>query len=432
MTLPSLAPWQPPTDYRAIESALEGVTVFAPRPPEMKDADAPKTYKCPQCGATTQYDVAAGGVACEHCGYVLETQSAAVGVAAEQFEFTLEALGKAAHGWGVDRKELHCDACGATIALAENALTATCPFCASNKVVVRAAAGDQLRPRVIVPFKIQPEALRARVADWLGRGWFHPAGLAAAASVDKFAGIYLPFWTFDANIASRWKAEVGYEHTERYYDSSDKEWKTRTVIRWKWEDGQVRVAVDDLLIAGTARVSRLLLERLYPFDLRALVEYSPDYLAGWQAQAYDVALPEAWEQGKAAMRERAKDACRADIHSHHVRNLSVTADFGDESWRYLLLPVYVAAYRFEAKTFQVMVNGQSGAVAGQKPVAWWKIWLAMAALLAPGLCLGLVGLPLLLAGGAGFPVLIVAFIGLVIGGVISFFLYQKAQASEAA
>jgi hypothetical protein len=79
-----------------------------------------------------------------------------------------------------------------------------------------------------------------------------------------------------------------------------------------------------------------------------------------------------------------------------------------------------------------MVNGQTGTIAGQKPVTWWKIWLAIAALLSPGLLLGLIGLPLLLAGGIGLIPLLLGFILLVGGVFFSVQLYRKAVASEAA
>lgn len=425
--------WQPPADYVSVASALEGITVFAPRPKEDTSA-APQTFQCPQCGAATKYDVAAGGVACEHCGYVAPVQALAVGQRAAENEFTLETLKQASaeQGWGVARKELHCDACGADMALAPGALTATCPFCASNQVNVREAASDQLRPRFLIPFKIQPDATKTRAKEWLGKGWLHPPELQSAALVDHFTGIYLPFWTFDARITSDWRAEVGYPHTESYYDSHSKTHRTRTVIRWRWENGRVTVNVDDLLIPGTSRVSGVILDRLLPFSLSDLTAYTPDYLAGWQAQAYDVALPKAWELGKTAMRERAKDACRADINSSHVRNFSMTADFADEAWRYVLLPVYVAAYRFENKVYQVMVNGQTGAVAGQKPVAWWKIYAAIAAALSPGACLALIGLPLLLAGGVGVIPLVIGAVLFVLGIFGAVWVYRQAVSSEAA
>lgn len=367
-TQPSPTPYQPPAGFVPVASALPGITVFAP-PPEKTTVDAPQSFTCPQCGAPTRYDVAAGGVACEHCGYTAPAKAQVVGQRAARSEFTLETLGQAERGWGVTRQMLHCDSCGAELTLAEGAITATCPFCASNNVNVRAAAADVLRPRFLIPFKVEPRTTEASVRAWLARGWFHPSGLAGAAALDNFTGTYLPYWTFAANIRAAWEAEVGYERQERYYDAGSKEWKTRTVIDWRWERGEVTLGIDDLLVAGTTHASRVLLGRLQPFELHALVAYTPDFLAGWQAQAYDVPLTTAWEAGKAVMRERAKDSCYADIHrrSHHVRNFGMTADFADETWRYILVPVYVAAYRYQEKTYQVLVNGQTGAVAGQKP-----------------------------------------------------------------
>jgi Zn finger protein HypA/HybF involved in hydrogenase expression len=426
----SLPAWQPPPDFMPVDSALPGISVFAPRPTTAQD-DAPQAFKCPQCGASTKFDVAAGSVACEHCGYTAAPQAQIVGLRASVMEFTLETLSKAELGWGVARKEMHCNSCGADMAIAENALSATCPFCASHRVNVREAPDDQLRPRFLIPFKIEPQATRALAQSWLGKGWYHPDELGASAIVDRFTGIYLPFWTFSAQIASDWKAQVGYERQESYYDNNDKAWKTRTRIDWRWEKGRVNLGMADLLICGSSRVSQVLVKQLSPFQLKDLVSYAPDFLAGWQAQTYDLTLPKAWEQGKAEMREQARRVCHNSIKSSHVRNFSMTADFAEETWRYVLLPVYLAAYKFEDKVYQVMLNGQTGAIAGQKPVAWWKIWLAVAAMLTPGLCLGLLGLPLLLAGGIGIIPLILGVFALIAGLAGVFYLYRKAAASEA-
>jgi LSD1 subclass zinc finger protein len=426
----SLVNWQPPPNYQPIPSKLEGVTVYAPhpdRPPEDKIIN----YKCPQCGATTRYDIAAGGVACEYCGYQAGTEVEQIGRGAKEYEFTLETLEDSTQGWGVARRELHCDSCGASLTLPEGALTITCPFCASNKVNIHPAPSDVLRPRYLIPCKVEKATVRAKAQEWLGQGWFHPQELSVSAVIERFHGIYLPFWTFDAFITADWKAQVGYERQESYYDSGSKTWKTRTVIDWRWEDGRITLDADDLLVSGSSRVSRIILDRLLPFNLNALTAYHPDFLAGWDAQAYDIDLPKAWETGKSIMRQQAKQGCYSAIHSHHVRNFSMRADFSNEVWRYILLPVYLAAYKFEDKVYQVMVNGQTGVVAGQKPVAWWKIWLAIAALLSPGIVLGLVSLPFLLAGGIGIVPLFLALVLLIIGGGISVTIYKQAAASEA-
>ncbi len=421
----------PPPGFVQVESKLAGVTVFAPAPKVEKKPEA-QTFQCPNCGATTAFDPAAASVTCQHCGFAQPLAASVVGQAAAEAEFTLEALEKDRQGWGQARRELHCDACGADMSLAPNDLSATCSFCASNRVVARPAVQNAIRPSVLIPFKVDPGTCSKLARDWLGKGWMHPGGLAGAAAAAKFTGVYLPFWTFDARITADWKAEVGYEKSESYYDHEEKAWKTRTVIDWRWENGRVGAPVNDMLGAGTSKVSAVLLENLYPFELAALTAYEPGFLAGWQAQAYDIPLAIAWETAKNRMRESAKQSCYSDTGSAHVRNFSMAADFADETWRYILLPVFIAAYRFESKAYQVMINGQTGSVAGQKPVAWWKVWLAIAALLAPGTLIGLIGLPLLLAGGIGLIPLVLGGVLFIIGAVISGIIFMQAmKAGEA-
>jgi predicted RNA-binding Zn-ribbon protein involved in translation (DUF1610 family) len=417
--------WPPPEGFVPVPSQVDGIELYAPAPEE--EPEETRTFKCRHCGGTIAYSAAQRQLTCPYCGGTQELTAEEVGQRAAEFEFTMETMARAQYGWGEERRELVCESCGAVVAVAPDVLTSTCAFCGSNRVHARDVTGDVLRPTVLVPFVVDQERLQAQVADWLGRGWMHPPELRSVRALRELTGVYLPFWTFDARIRADWRAEVGTERTERYY--ADGEWKTRTVIDWEWRSGRVHLPINDHLVAGTDHVSRVILRKVAPFDLGGLVEYEPGYLAGWQAKAYDVQLQEAWEIAKEEMRGRARRACYDDTGSPHVRNFQMTADFADERWRYVLLPVYLASYRFEDRTFQVMVNGQTGQVAGQKPVAWLKVWLVIAAMLAPGACLGLLGL-LTAALGIGVFGLILGFILLVAGLVGAIFVFQKARASE--
>jgi LSD1 subclass zinc finger protein len=410
---------------------VPGVTVFAPQP-EHKDYNQAVSYACPNCGANIAFDVSTGGIACEYCGYIAPVSATRVGRSADNFEFTLETLSQARRGWGTQRQVLHCDSCGGELSLPSGALTTTCAFCASNQVNVITTPEETLRPRFLIPFKVTPEQTLPLARDWLGKGWYHPNALAENVAVRHFVGIYLPFWTFKARVDAQWQAQVGYQKTERVFNHHNKQWESRTRTVWVWEDGRVNLNVNDLLIPGTApkRLSHTILKQLYPVHMGDLVAYSPDYLAGWRAQAYETTLTDAWEIGKKAIREDAKLACYQNIRSSQVRNFSMSADFSDESWRYILLPVYLAAYRYDGKVYQVMINGQTGIVAGSKPVAWWKVWLAIAALLAPGGFLTLIGLPLTLLGGVGIFAIALGIILFIIGAIIGFSLYTTARKSE--
>ena len=424
--------WSPPEGYIQVDSQVAGVMVYAPQP-KTAQADQVKSFSCPNCGATTAYDVSAGGIACEYCGFSAPVRSMHVGKTADEFEFTLETVSQAERGWGIMRQILHCESCGAVLSLPAGVLSTTCPFCASNQVNLSTSRVETLRPRFIIPFKIAPEQTRDLAAEWLGKGWFHPDELNASAIIRRISGIYLPFWTFDTQVYAQWRAQVGYERTERHYNAHEKHWETRTRIVWRWEDGRVQLSIDDLLVSGSApgHINQHILQRIYPFQMQALMAYEPSYLAGWQAQAYETSLTDAWESGKARIRENARQACFQDIPTPHVRNFSMSADFEDESWRYILLPVYLASYKYEDQIYQLMINGQTGSVAGQKPVGWWKIWLAIGAMLVPGVILGLIGLPLMLIGGAGVIPIALGIILFIVGIILSILLYNKARNSEA-
>lgn len=426
----------PPAGYVPVPSKLPGIEIYAPAPEEAEARPDVVNFKCPRCQATTAYSVENGGLRCAHCGYYEPPETPIVGKGAEEFEFTVETVSavRRAQGWGTERREIACQNCGAQTSVPPTGLTHTCPFCGSNRVLQHEAAHDQLRPRFLIPFKVEVDRCHAIAREWLGSSWMTPQALREAARVADFQGIYMPYWTFDARTSAHWRAEVGHTVSERYYDSSSKSWRTRTKTVWRWESGRARQVFDDLLVTGSTRLSGLLLSELQDFDTQALVPYAPSYLAGFLAHAYDISLETAWDEARERMRAATQEACRSQASTGQIRNFRMALDFGDESWRYVLMPVYVAVYQYEGEPYQVMINGQTGTIAGQRPVDWTKVWLAVAAMLAPGVLLGLLGVlatvfgavlpPSFLVGGG---VLVLAFVLLVIGMIFAAITVSKAR-----
>ena len=417
--------YAPPPGFVPAPSTIEGIVVFVPAPPDLGPQQEVVEFNCPQCGATTAFSATDGGLTCVHCGYYEAPISAVVGKSAARFEFTVETMERAAQGWGAERKEIECQNCGALTSIPPDSLTHTCPFCGSNKVLQRQAAQDILRPRYLIPFKIEAQTCRNIAREWLGSSWMVPAKLRQLSDIASFSGLYLPFWTFSARTRADWKAEVGHPEVERYYENG--EWKQRTVIRWRWESGNVDQTIEDLLVPGTARLSDRLLTDVKNFQLSDMAPYEPKYLAGLQALAYDIPLEKAWDSGRQQMRETTRGSCISQASTSNVRNFSMSLDFADETWRYVLLPVYLATYRYQDKSFQVMVNGQTGQITGQRPADWNKIWLVVAAILSPGVLFCLMGLVTIPFAGIGIGIGAFGFVLLVIGFIIALVLYKKAQ-----
>jgi DNA-directed RNA polymerase subunit RPC12/RpoP len=416
----------PPPGYVPGPSKVQGIDIYLPASgsenhPEVMD------FKCPKCGATTSYSVDAGKLHCEHCGYEETPEEKILGKGAEAFEFKVETLERSQQGWGEDRKEMACQDCGAQVSVPPDTLSYSCPFCGSNKVLYRAPLQDVLRPRYLVPFRVDPQECRAATQQWLGSSWMTPGELRNAASINKFNPIYLPYWTFDAMAKAGWKAQVGKEVRESYMLNGERH--TRTKIIWRWESGMVEKFFDDLLVPGTVRLNLGALAKIDFYNLSELVLYEPRFLAGMQAQAYDVPLEQAWEAGRKVMRDQTRKACLDRASSSMVRDFSMNLDFSDESWRYILVPAYTSVYNYQGKIYQVILNGQTSKVAGPRPVDWTKVWLVIAALLAPGVLLGLLGL-LTLILQIGVAIGALGLFLLVVGLGISFFIFRQAQEME--
>lgn len=420
---PEAQPRFPPPGFVLTTSLVPGIEVYAPDDPTKQYPEV-MDFKCPRCGATTAYSVDVGRLYCEHCGYSEAVEARQIGRSAEGFEFRLDTLERVEQGWGDDRKEMACQRCGGVISLPAGTLAYSCSFCGSNKVLFREPMEDVLRPRYLIPFKVSPQDCRERIRRWLGSSWVVPANLRDLP-VETFHPIYIPYWIFSAKVDAAWEAEVAHEKTVVYYVNGER--KEERQIEWRHESGKVNQAFDSLLVPGTTHLNMTVLSRIDRYDVSGLVLYEPRYLAGMQAQSYDLPLDDAWDAGRRVMRERVRQACLDRASSGQVRNFTAALDFSDESWRYALMPIYTSLYHFGGQDYQVLINGQTGSIAGPRPVDWQKVWLVILMLIAPGLLTGAFGLISASDGATGLGLFL-----LVAGMVIAFFIHQHAQGVERA
>jgi len=73
---------------------------------------------------------------------------------------------------------------------------------------------------------------------------------------------------------------------------------------------------------------------------------------------------------------------RRDIGGDEQQVESVNTMYSNVMFRHLLLPVWIGAYRFQSKVYQVAVNARTGEVQGERPYSAVKIALLVAAILA--------------------------------------------------
>ncbi|MBI3761221.1 MAG: TFIIB-type zinc ribbon-containing protein [Chloroflexi bacterium] len=347
-----------------------------------------ETFKCPQCGAPRlEYDPAGGGLKCPQCGYTRAIAAEQKAVNERDLTAVLSDAGKA-RGYGRETKSVNCKNCGATTQMDPSVVSTQCPFCGSTQVLEQKPDPNIVQPESLIPFQLTSDRAYDNYRKWLGKGFFRPRGVLKQSGSTQIQGVYLPFWTFDAHAESRWTAESGdyYYETEEYTTVEDGKTvrKTRQVqkVRWYPTSGHHSDDYDDVLVSGTTSGDQKMLQKIYPFDTSKLVPYQPQYLSGWAAEAYRIPLGDAWQQGQGIIGDDERGKCDRQVPGDTHRSLDVRTQLSDTTFKHVLLPVFLANYRYNSKPYQFMVNGQTGEVQGQAPVDWVKVAIVVVIALA--------------------------------------------------
>jgi len=350
-----------------------------------------RRFRCPGCGADQQFEPRDGTLTCPYCGRSERIEPEGEGPSERSYEEYLrpreERLGQMAEG----ALEAACQTCGAVVSFVPPEVAGECDFCGSPIVAQPRSADPLVAPEGVLPFSVTKEDAAGAIRRWLASLWFAPSALKRLASHEGVGGVYIPFWTFDAHTTSRYEGQRG-EHywvTEHYTErdsQGNSVSKTRQVrhTRWHHASGTVSRWFDDLLVPATTSLPPQKLSALEPWDTAALVAYDPAYLSGYKAQRYQVDLAEGFGLAKQLAAPAIEQDVRRDIGGDEQRVSEVSTAYSGITFKHLLLPVYVGAYRFRDRLFQVVINGRTGEVQGERPYSFWKIFffsLAVVALL---------------------------------------------------
>jgi len=284
-------------------------------------------------------------------------------------------------GYGAQPREVQCQSCHAISVFVDRKVADRCEFCGSPSIIDHESLGDAITPQSVLPFKISDGQVRDIIRKWYGTRWFAPSKLKRAALTDTLKGMYLPYWTFDAHVAARWTAEAGhYYYVSVSYRDSKGNTQTRQERRIRWEpaSGSLQHFFDDELVPGTVGVHPELLGKIGRFPTTSdLKPYTPEFVRGWTVERYQVDLRQAAQQGEQQMQEQTRYLCSEQVPGDTQRNLQVQANYSKRTFKHILVPVWLVSYTYGARSFQVLANGYTGELAGERPYSAWKIFFAV-------------------------------------------------------
>jgi predicted RNA-binding Zn-ribbon protein involved in translation (DUF1610 family) len=352
----------------------------------MAELNTSKTFPCTSCGAGLEYAPGKAVLKCPYCGE--ENKLEQLQGPVEELDFYEYFARAAEQGESEEKQTVTCGSCSAVSTVDSNLSLDRCPFCGSQ-LTARAKASRLIKPGALLPFKITREKAAGEFRRWLSGLWFAPGELKQYATTSGgIRGMYLPYWTYDARVTTEYQGQRGEDYNEtEQYDTEDNNGKTvtrsRTITRTRWYPvvGVVGNVFDDVLVLAGRSLPEEITVSLEPWDLKNLVPYADEYMSGFQSEAYQVDLGAGFEKAKSIMDGAVRRTIERDIGGSRQQITAARSQFDDITFKHVLLPVWISAYRYRDRTFRFIVNARTGQVQGERPYSIFKIALAVVAVL---------------------------------------------------
>jgi predicted RNA-binding Zn-ribbon protein involved in translation (DUF1610 family) len=341
---------------------------------------------CRSCGAILKFKPGTLNLACEYCG--AQNEIAKPDEAGRVQEISLDDFLE--KNFKEEEKIqvtiVKCESCGASSTLEAGISSDKCPFCAATFVIRTGTTASLHKPQYVLPFGIDDRNANEKFAQWLKSLWFAPNDLKQyARTANRLNGMYLPYWTFDCSTDSNYTGQRGQHYTvsETYTanENGRNVTRTRQVVKTRWypASGRVQNTFDDVLIEATRSLKKDKLRALEPWDLKNLVAYNDKYLSGFRTETYTVDVKGGYQEAKQVMEPAIHATIRSDIGGDAQMIQYVNTTYHNPTFKHILLPVWLSAYRYNNKIFQFLVNARTGEVQGERPFSAIKITFAVIA-----------------------------------------------------
>jgi hypothetical protein len=337
-----------------------------------------RIFPCPQCGADLTFHIGQQRMRCPYCAFEKDLEPPGQDIQEQDFDAALERLQELRESGRHDetgQNEIRCESCGGTTVFVGSLTSSECPYCGSPIQRDKVHSAEHRIPvDGVLPFLLERDKAAANLRAWVRSRWFAPNDFRERGAEGKFNGVYLPYWTFDTLTANSYSGARG----EYYYVTvgHGKNRRTQRRTRWYPASGAFQKFFDDVLVLATSGMNRPLMQALEPWNLGRCIPFNQEVLAGYLARTYELDLEAAFPEAKARIDEAIDAEVRARIGGDTQRVDAINSNYGALTYKHLLLPVWLLAYRYQAHTYQVMINATTGEVQGERPYSWIKITLA--------------------------------------------------------
>ena len=336
-------------------------------------------YKCPACGGKVEFDSSSQMMKCPYCDTTFDVS------AMEEMDQVLEESVQEEPQWESENQQWSeeeaaqmqvfvCNSCGGELITDQNTVATHCPYC-DNPVVLAGRLSGDLKPDLVIPFKLDKEAAKAALRRHCSGKKLLPKSFKSENRLEEIKGVYVPFWLFDADV----EAKIQYKATKTRTWSDSRFIYTETSHYNVVREGSM--VFEKVPVDGSTQMADDMMESIEPYDAGQAVDFQTAYLSGYLADRYDVNADQSVKRANDRIKRSTEDTFRNTVVGYsgvQVANSNIHTENGKA--KYALYPVWMLTTQWNGQKYTFAMNGQTGRFIGDLPMdkgaywRWWAIW----------------------------------------------------------
>lgn len=335
--------------------------------------------KCPNCGSQLQYDSETKNLKCISCRSLFDIESFGSGDLDEEEQDYYKMLSELKEKQLTKKvvSSLSCKNCGASLRHDDNTTSTTCPFCGSNYVIETNLEEEVIPISGIIPFSVSKEECNLQFHNWIKHKFFVPSRFKKSQFALDIHPVYLPFWTFDMNCYTKYRAKRG-DHEYIIVRKKDAEGREvidrKRVTHWSYRWGVCNNNFDDIMVLGSKdQKNRYYINKACNFNFNEMEKFNSDFLVGYSSEKISLSLEDGFNRAREIIAPQIEKTIEYDVGGDEVRILSYHTKYEDITFKQILVPMYNGIYDYNGRKYAFVMNGQTSKFAGGCPISWVKV-----------------------------------------------------------
>ena len=322
-------------------------------------------YACPNCGSNLRFSIEKQALFCDACDTVKSPYDVVKDHDADEsnvFEATV----------------FTCPQCGGEIISEDNEAAAFCSYCGGSTILT-GRINSVMTPQYIIPFSKNKQDCVNSYKQKVKKAVFAPDSVKNVKNIDSFRGIYMPYWNYTTALSKRISTEVttvrysgNYKYTDHYDLSAD-----------------VTSDYSGIYFDAASSFADDLNNAISPYDYDKQLKFTPSFLSGFYADVTDVPAITYGDDVQSLVAVNSERAIEnmepfkkysGDVSSKSRSRLEKELRPDIVGCDMVMLPVWFMSTKVkvngEDRVSYSVINGQTGAIAGDIPVDLKKYFIA--------------------------------------------------------